>query len=68
MMTSALKIEDKDSILSLLIDYHYIIKPKAAIDQFIEGLQCSGVLNYIKHHSKIMKPLFCKPKEPLTAG
>ena len=68
MLTTALKIQDKHSIVSLLIDYHCVIKPKAAIDQFIEGLHCSGVMHYVKHYPEIMEPLFCKPKIPLTAG
>ncbi|XP_065900336.1 G2/M phase-specific E3 ubiquitin-protein ligase-like isoform X1 [Dysidea avara] len=67
MLTTALKIQDKHSIVSLLIDYHCVIKPKAAIDQFIEGLHCSGVMHYVKHYPEIMEPLFCKPKIPLTA-
>lgn len=68
MVLSSLKTSDKANLLSLIIDYHCIIKPKAAIDQFIEGLQCSGIMHYVQHYPDIIKPLFCKPKSPLTAG
>lgn len=68
MVLSSLKISDKANLLSLMIDYHCIIKPKAAIDQFIEGLQCSGIMHYMQHYPVIVKPLFCQPKSPLTAG
>ena len=38
MVLPLLKISDKANLLSLMIDYHSIIKPKAAaIDQFVEG-------------------------------
>ena len=37
MVLPLLKISDKANLLSLMIDYHCIIKPKAAIDQFVEG-------------------------------
>ena len=37
MPLSQLKINDKDNIISSIKDYHCVIKPKAAMDQFIEG-------------------------------
>ena len=37
MVLPLLKISDKANLLSLMIDYHCIIKPKAAIDKFVEG-------------------------------
>ena len=68
MVLSSLKISDKANLLSLMIDYHCIIKPKAAIDQFVEGLSCSGAMHYVEHYPDIMKLLFCQVKSPLTAS
>ena len=68
MVLSALKVGDKANLLSLMMDYHCIIKPKAAMDQFVEGLSSTGVMHYIKHYPDIMKPLFCQLKSPLTAS
>jgi len=68
MLLSSLKVRDREYLIALLLDYHCIIKPKAAIDQFIEGLQCSGIMHYVKCYPDVMKPLFCKKKEQLTTG
>ena len=58
MPLSQLKIDDKDNIISSIKDYHCVIKPKAAMDQFIEGLDHGGVLDSIKRFMQLMKPLF----------
>ena len=65
----ALTTDDKDEIISILIDYHCLIKPKAAMDQFAEGLQCTGVLHYMKHHDGcVLRDLFRFRPSVLTAG
>ena len=68
MVLPLLKISDKANLLSLMIDYHCIIKPKAAIDQFVEGLRCTGIMHYVQNNPDVMKPLFCQPKLPLTTS
>ena len=57
-----------EDILSTLIDYHCLIKPKAAMDQFAEGLQWTGVLHYIKHHDSLLRDQFRYQLSVLTAG
>lgn len=68
MVLSSLKLSDKANLLSIMIDYHCIIKPKAAIDQFVEGLSSTGVMHYVQHYPNIMKALFCQAKSSLTAS
>ena len=34
----SLNVGDKASLSALIINYHYMIKPKAAVDQFKKGL------------------------------
>ena len=63
-----LDISQRTSLLSVILDYHCFIKAKAANDQFLEGLQLTGVLDYVKKFPEIMKPLFCFNKSMLTAG
>ena len=63
-----LAIQDKQDILSTLIDYHCLIKPKAAMDQFAEGLQYAGVLHYIKHHDSLLRDQLRYQPSILTAG
>jgi len=54
MLLSSLKVRDREYLIALLLDYHCIIKPKAAIDQFIEGLQCSGIMHYVKCYPDVL--------------
>ena len=61
-------MEDKNSIVSSVTDYHCLIKVKAAMDQFMEGLNSGGVLEYIKKYPNIMRPLFCPRPSDLPAG
>ena len=41
---SNVSLSDKEQIISVLLDYHLLIKVKCCIDQFIEGLE---ILNYL---------------------
>ena len=68
MVLSTSKITDKANLLSMITDYHCIIKPKTAFDQFVEGLQLSGVMHYVQKYPNVMKTLFCQLKSPLTAS
>ena len=61
-------LEDKESIINMVTDYHCIIKPKAPMDQFLEGLECGDVAEAIKVYPAIMKSLFCPSASDLTAG
>lgn len=45
-------------IKSSLIDYHCLLKVKAEMDQFLEGLSTFGILDAIKNKPDVMKPLF----------
>ena len=65
---NSLSLNDKPDIMSILTDYHCMLKSKAAVDQFAEGLECTGVLHYIRHHADLMKSLFTHQKSVLTAG
>ena len=48
--------------------YHCMLKVKAAMDQFAEGLEELHVLEVMRKHSILMKPLFVNNTKPLTAG
>ena len=61
-------LEDKESIINVVTDYHCIIKPKAPMDQFLEGLECGDVAEAMKVYPAIMKSLFCPSASDLTAG
>ena len=65
---SHLDISEKSDLLSVIIDYHCMLKAKAANDQFLQGLQVTGVLDCVRKFPDIMKSLFCFNKSTLTAG
>ena len=60
-------LEDKEIIINVVTNYHCIIKPKASMDQFLEGLEC-GVAEAMKVYPAIMKSLFYPSASDLTAG
>ncbi len=66
--TCRLSMSDKSRLRSALVDYHCMLKVKAAMDQFAEGLQELGVLQLIKQYPELMKPLFVPNLKVLTAG
>ena len=61
-------VSDKEEIIRVLKRYHTLIKVKAEIDQFVEGLQCLGIDHLIKEHPDLMEPLFVNKNKSLTAG
>ena len=63
-----LELSDKISLRSTLVDYHCMLKVKALMDQFAEGLQELHVLDMMRKHSDIMRPFFVDECRPFTAG
>ena len=55
---SQLQKDDVESLQAALTDYHCMIKVKAAMDQFLEGLQMGGVADYIKTHPQLLTHSF----------
>lgn len=53
-----LKVADKASLRSVLVDYHCMMKVKSAMDQFAEGMQTLQFLDFVKQYPQQMQPLF----------
>ena len=67
--TVQLTVSDKITIKSSLLDYHCMIKVKAAMDQFAEGLDVLNVLQLIKRFHHLAKPMFVdNDSKVVTAG
>ena len=45
-----------------------LLKIKAELDQFMDGLNEAGVLKYIQQHPKLFRPMFVAQANPLCAG
>jgi len=55
---SKLKMDDKAMIKNNLIDYYCLLKVKAEMDQFAEGLQDLGLLDMMRRQPALFKNLF----------
>ena len=65
---SLLGMKDKASLHASLVDFHCLIKAKAAVDQFSEGLASLNVLGMLQQYPEVMKPLFMYEEHALTSG
>ncbi len=59
---------DKEGLKNALRDYHSLIKIKAELDQFTEGLRTCEILTYVQKYSELMRPLFCQQPSILSKG
>ena len=64
----SLKLSDRHAVLGALLDYHLMIKVKAEMDQFKEGLQSLGYLECLQSNPSLWKEYFLDSSVPLTAG
>ena len=54
---SSLTVEDLIGIKRTLRNFYMLLRVKAEIDQFLEGLSCLGVLDQVRSHPMLMQPL-----------
>ena len=59
---------DKEDIISSVVEYHCMIKGKAGMDQFIEGLEAGGILSFVRRYPLAFKELFTPSPSKLSAG
>ena len=64
---SAIQVSMKETIIKALSLCH-VVKCKAELDQFREGLGSLRVLECMKVHPELMKRYFMASSSPLTAG
>ena len=62
-----LTMDDREGLKKALRDYT-MIKVKAELDQFCDGLKCLGVLDCIKKFPAMMNHFFCKCESKLSKG
>ena len=63
-----LTMVDIPDLRSALLDYHCMLKVKAAMDQYAEGLQQLKVLDLIKKFPLLAKQFFIADEKKITAG
>ena len=63
-----LGLQDVPIIKSSLIDYHCLLKVKAEMDQFLDGLSVLGILDAIRSKPDVMKPLFVLQIPKISTG
>ena len=57
-----------EEIVRVMATYHTLVKVKAQIDQFVDGLRSVSVYEQIKNYPDLMQPLFVYQTSKLTAG
>ena len=65
---SRLTISDRQAIIELLLDYYMMVKVKAEMDQFKDGLQVLGFLKSLQENPDLFRQYFINVEVPLTAG
>ena len=65
---SMMSFKSKEVILLYMTDYHCLLKVKAAMDQFVEGLEASGVHTMLKQYSSQLREFFVSCDRDLKAG
>ena len=65
---SSVTIDMKESIVSLLLEYQCIIKCKAMMDQFIQGLQNLEVFTMVRDNPEAMNKFFVSEESKLWVG
>ena len=66
---TSFSIEDKVDIVHAIALHHVILRSKAEMDQFCDGLQSCGVLNAIRNNSSVTRSFFTVCGSPkLTTG
>ena len=63
---TAITLADRNVISDVLKRYHYMIKVKADIDQFVDGLKLLKINKYISRHPEIMKVFFVTDHDDTT--
>ena len=63
-----LTISDQPSIVQSLVDYHLMIKVKAQMDQFKDGLKALGFLSMLTSKPSEWERYFIVPERKVTAG
>ena len=61
-------MEEKDDLMRALALHFTLLRSKAVLDQFQEGLGALGVLNALKKFPFLLQPLFVTHCTRLSAG
>lgn len=63
-----LSLGDVADIRASVVDYHCMIKVKAAMDQFMEGLDMGGIADYVRTHLDLIRPLLQHMPQSINPG
>ena len=62
-------VQDKETIRAALLDYHCLLKVKAEMDKFCDGLSAVVVLSFVRKYPEVMKYFFTDTQHgKLNAG
>ena len=62
------EIGDRHSLIASLLDYYLLIKVKAEMDQFKDGLNSLGFLDIFQSNPTLWEPYLMNVQTALTSG
>ena len=65
---SAINLSMKNTLVTVLVDYHCIVKCSAMMDQFRQGLNLLDVLSMVQKYPHQMKKFFVDQHSVISAG
>lgn len=65
---TSLTLSDTSSLKAVLVDYHCMLKAKAAMDQFSDGLQRLKCHDLMQRFPNLLKPCFVSSGKTITAS
>ena len=63
-----LQMSDKPVIRGVLLDYHLMVKVKMHMDQFADGLNQLKIIDTMRAHPDLFKPLFVYSETKMCSG
>ena len=65
---TSVSVNEKNDIVTTITTFYLFVKVKAAMDQFQQGLESAGILQYMKKYTDLIRPMFVDEALPFTAG
>lgn len=53
-----ISLEDREEIVLILRQFYTLVRVKPELDQFIDGLKTLELLDMVREHPQLLRPLF----------
>ncbi len=63
-----ISLDDRDTLCSVMFDYHCLLKSKSAMDQYLEGLADQGISRALLKQAFALKEMFVFKEKKMSVG